>query len=245
MVETLVLDVCFDENLRRALEDLRKGKVVLIYESEERETSMIVAAEKMNSSTLKVMKKLASSDICVVMSHDLSKRFGLPFLTDALKFAEKKFPVLKKIVPRKRERGSLSLLLDHVNSKTGSSDGDKLMLVKGLVDIAKSGEYDGFSRIVRAPGHLKFFIASKNLLRERRGHTEMSIAMMRLAGLCEIAVICSMRDEKTGEMLSKEKARRYSKKNGLGFLEGKEIIKAYKGISYTNQRGPMGAARKK
>lgn len=215
-----------DENLQRALDDLRKGKVVLIYQSEERETSMAAAAEKIDVGTIRIMKKYASGDISVVISYALSKRFGLPFLTDVLKFAEKKFPVLKKICPR-RGRSSSSLFLDHVNCKTGSSDKDKLLLIKGLVDIARSGRYSDFSRIVRAPGHLKFFIASKNLLKERRGHTELSIAMTRLASVPEIAVICSMRDEKTGEMLSKEKVKQHSKKNGPVFLEGKGIIRAY------------------
>lgn len=214
------------EDLQRALHNLRKGKIVLIYEPEERETSMVAAAEKIDLDTLKIMKKHASGDIGVAMSYALSKRFGLPFMTDVLKFAEKKFQVLKRIVPRER-RSSFSLLLDHANCRTGSSDKDKLLLIKGLVDITRSGEYGKFSRIVRAPGHLKFFIASENLLRERRGHTEMSIAMMRLAGMCEIAVICSMRDEKTGLMLSKGNARRYAEENDLSFLDGEEIIEAY------------------
>lgn len=76
--------------MRRAFDDLRKGKIVLIYEPEEQETSMVAAAEKVNLDTIKTMKKYASSDISVAMSYTISKRFGLPFLTDALKFAEKK-----------------------------------------------------------------------------------------------------------------------------------------------------------
>jgi 3,4-dihydroxy 2-butanone 4-phosphate synthase len=81
--------------------------------------------------------------------------------------------------------------------------------------------------MVRTPGHLKFFIASKNLVKKRRGHTELSISLTRLAGMLEIAIFCSMRDDKTGGMLSKEEAKQYSEKNGFMFLEGREIIRTY------------------
>jgi 3,4-dihydroxy 2-butanone 4-phosphate synthase len=213
------------KKLEKALSDLRAGEIVLIYEQEERETSMVVAAEKIGSKTIRKMKEYASGDVGIVISHPLAEKFGLPFSTDILRFAGRRFQVLKKMV--KGKRGSFSLLLDHVGCKTGSSDADKLLLIRELVDMVKSGKYSKFPEVVRIPGHLKLFIASKGLLKERRGHTELSIAVMKLAGMHEVAVICSMRDPKTGKMLSKKKAELYAEECGFTCLQSREIIKAY------------------
>jgi 3,4-dihydroxy 2-butanone 4-phosphate synthase len=211
--------------LERALGDLKAGKIVLIYERGERETSMVAAAEKIRPKTVRKMKEYASGDIGIVISYPLAKKFGLPFSTDVLRFAGRRFPALKELV---KERSSFSLLLDHVSCKTGSSDADKLLLIRELVGMVKSRKYGRFSEVIRAPGHLKLFIASKGLLKERRGHTELSIATMKLTGMHEIAVICSMRDRETGKMLSRKKAESYAKENGLTYLESEEIVKAYR-----------------
>lgn len=202
-----------------ALTELKQGKIILIYHSSERETAMVVAAEKINLKMIRTMKRYASGDISCVISLESAEKLGLPFMIDILKAAEKRFPVLKKF---KKRISSCSVPLDHIECRTGSSDKDKLLLINELVKIVKSKQYEKFCSVTCMPGHLKFFIAKD--LATRQGHTELSIALMELAGMLPVAVICSMRDPATGSMLSKTKARQYAIEHDLVFIDDQEII---------------------
>lgn len=214
-----------NQKIEIALNDLKKGKIVLIYNSEEKETAMITSAEKINLRTMEIMKKLASSDICCMIDYPLAKKLGIYFLNDILYCAEEKFPILKKIV---HGNSSRAIPLNHIKSKTGSSHKDKLMLIKDLIKIVKSENYNKFNEIVSAPGNFMFFIASEGLLEKRKGHTELSIVLAKFAGIFPIVIASTMRDTETGGMLSKQKAIKYAQKNNLIFLEDKDIIKFYK-----------------
>ena len=83
-----------------------------------------------------------------------------------------------------------------------------------------------FGKEFRSPGHVPICIASEQLLRERKGHTELVISLLELAGLTPVGSGCEMMGEH-GKSLSKEDAKRYAEKNNLIFLEGAEIIKAW------------------
>jgi len=215
------------KKISNASAELKKGKIVLIYLPDERETAMMVAAEKINLRTMENMKTLASGDVSCVVDYSLSKKLCLYFLIDILKYAERNFPVLKEKI---KSKSSSSIPLDHVKCKTGSSHRDKLLLIRELIKIVKSKQYDKFHNIVSTPGHLKFFIASEGLLEKRQGHTELSIALTNIAKMCPVAIISSMRDTKTGEMMPKKNAMQYAKKHNLIFLDSKEIIKSWEKI---------------
>lgn len=206
--------------IETALAALKQGKIVLVYHSSEKETAMIVAAEKINLDAMKTMKEYASSDIACVVDFEDAKQLGLYFLVDVLRAAEKKFYAFRKI---RKKTSSCSIPLDHIRCRTGSSDKDKLLLINELVKIVRKKEHKKFCNIVSMPGHLKFFIAKD--LTTRQGHTELAITLTKLAGMLPIAIICSMRDPKTGTMLTKRGAMRYAAKHGFIFLKDKEIIK--------------------
>jgi len=79
----------------------------------------------------------------------------------------------------------------------------------------------------RSPGHIPICIASEKLLNERKGHTELVISLLEMAGLTPVGSGCEIMGEH-GKALPKEDAQNYAKKNNLVFLEGNEIIKAWK-----------------
>ncbi|MEA3255153.1 MAG: 3,4-dihydroxy-2-butanone-4-phosphate synthase, partial [Candidatus Altiarchaeota archaeon] len=65
-------------------------------------------------------------------------------------------------------------------------------------------------------------------LKNREGHTELSTALLKIAGLTPVAVICEMLDGRTHKALSREDAMSYARRNNLGFLEVDEIKEAYR-----------------
>jgi 3,4-dihydroxy 2-butanone 4-phosphate synthase len=90
--------------------------------------------------------------------------------------------------------------------------------------IDKNGKLE-FSKKFRSPGHVHILIGAKELLKERSGHTELSIKLLKHANLIPAAVICEMLDSETGGALSVSKATEYSKKFKIPFVESSQIKK--------------------
>jgi len=66
--------------------------------------------------------------------------------------------------------------------------------------------------------------AAERLLDERRGQTELSIALATMANITPAVTICEMLDDETGFALSKEDAMAYGREHGLVFIEGQEVL---------------------
>ena len=66
--------------------------------------------------------------------------------------------------------------------------------------------------------------AADRLLDERRGQTELSIALATMANVTPAVTICEMLDDETGFALTKEGAMEYARKHGLVFIEGKDVL---------------------
>jgi 3,4-dihydroxy 2-butanone 4-phosphate synthase len=84
-----------------------------------------------------------------------------------------------------------------------------------------------FGNEFRSPGHVPICIASEQLLSQRKGHTELVISLLEMAGLTPVGSGCEIMGEH-GKALPKEEAKKYADKNNLVFLEGNDIIKAWK-----------------
>lgn len=199
---------------------IKKGIPILIYESSEDEISVGLWAEKLTKKRLIVMKKYATSDIGVILPHQVANHIELPYLNDLIE----KMPYNKK-------KSSLSVLLDHKDAKTGSRDEDKLLLIKEFVKAAKTKKYDKLCSSLVVPGHLRFFIGKKGLLNERIGHTELFISSGVLAGIeverC-IFVIATLRDSNTGKIIKVKDLPKYKELSNLPITNDKEIYNLWK-----------------
>ncbi|MEM3394320.1 MAG: 3,4-dihydroxy-2-butanone-4-phosphate synthase [Candidatus Micrarchaeia archaeon] len=203
--------------------EIKRGRPILVYEHEEDEFSMMILASKMNMNKMRLMKKYASGDVGVAISYELASKIKIPFLHQLIISRKKKIPKIKK--------SSLSLLIDHIKAKTGSSDRDKLLLIKELATAAKSKKYEKFIKNIYIPGHLKFFIAAKDLLNSRQGHTELNVALARLSGLkpYEIAIVmCSLRNPKNGKMITKKDLNKFSDLKKLPMIDRYTILKYWR-----------------
>jgi len=69
--------------------------------------------------------------------------------------------------------------------------------------------------------------AAPRLLEERKGHTDLVISLARMAGLSESVTVCEMLGD-SGGARDLAAARRYADAHGFPFLEGAEILEAWK-----------------
>ncbi len=224
------------KEVENALQDLIRGRPILIYDSEgrEEETDIVLAAEFAKPEYIRMLRKDGGGLICVSIHPTIAERLGIPFLTDVWKDAMLKFPALKELWPDDipyDEKSAFSITINHRKTFTGISDNDRSLTITELANIGKrvlDGEYiqGDLGREFRSPGHVTLLRASEGLLRKRKGHTELSVAMMELAGLTPVATICEMLGD-SGKSLTISEARRYAEKNSYRFIEGREAMEFY------------------
>ncbi len=222
-------------SVERAIRALRRGEMVLIFDGEgrEEETDLVVASQFITPEHIRTMRTHGGGLICTAVHPRLAQELGLPFLSEVLSSAAASFPVLSALeandIPYD-ERSSFSITINHRRTFTGITDRDRALTIREFARLAQlNGEKRTlFGRHFRSPGHVILLRAAEGLVRSRRGHTELSVALAEMAGLTPIATICEMMGD-DGGALSRRGARRYAERHGLVFLEGEEIVRAYPG----------------
>ena len=111
-------------------------------------------------------------------------------------------------------------------STTGHANA--LTLINGQVVVNNElNATEMLGKEFRSPGHIPICIASKNPLIDRFGHTELVVALLKMANLIPVGSGCEIMGD-NGKALSRSNAKKYAEKNKLSFLDGKDIIKAWK-----------------
>ena len=229
-------------DLQRAIEALRAGAFILVYDGDgrEAETDLTIASEFVSPASIRTLRKEAGGLICMTLSGEVRARIGLPFMADVLRRATRAYPVLAALSTEdiKYDRHSaFSISVNHRDTFTGVTDIDRAKTISRLAGIAKEATKrengwaaDVFANEFRSPGHVPLLNAAGPLLAERRGHTELTTALMIMAGLAPTATICEMMAD-DGHAVSKEDAKAYARARNLVFLEGQDIVRAWRSWS--------------
>jgi 3,4-dihydroxy 2-butanone 4-phosphate synthase len=227
-----------DARIPDALAALKRGQIILVYDSpgREGETDMVVASEFVSHEIIRTLRTDAGGLICATLPSALWETIGIPFMADILAASTQDYPVLAGLVPSAMpydRRSSFSLTVNHVDTYTGITDEDRATTISKLSDFvrralaAENGwAPEVFGQEFRAPGHVFLLNAAPGLMEERRGHTELVTALMLMAGLTPTATICEMLGPH-GRALSVEEAKEYARRHDTVFLRGTEIVEAW------------------
>lgn len=224
--------------LTRALTDLRKGQFILVYDNEAREgeTDFVIASQFLTPPSIQRMRKDGGGLIILMIAPKIAHHLQLPFLADVYADISDRYPLFRALVPNDipyDTKSSFSISINHRETFTGITDNDRCMTMKRFAALAESLNNQNnttvlhlFGKEFRSPGHVPICIASEHLLQERKGHTELVVALLQMAGLTPVGSGCEIMGN-NGKALSKKDAQAYAKKHKFIFLEGNEIIKAW------------------
>ncbi|QOR66895.1 3,4-dihydroxy-2-butanone-4-phosphate synthase [Cytobacillus suaedae] len=188
-----------------AIEEVRKGKMVIIQDDESRENEgdLVMAAEKVTGEQINFIATYGKGLICT------------PMLEDRLDFLN-----LPQMVVDNEEslRTAFTVSVDAKEGvTTGISAFERAHTILKLID-SKASPQD----FVR-PGHVFPLKAKSNGVLDRRGQTEASIDLMRLAGLYPAAVICEIMGE-DGHMARRSDLVKFSRKHGLVLITVQDLV---------------------
>lgn len=226
-------------DVKKALEALSRGEPIFIYDADgrEEETDIVYASGAVTHECIRFMRKNGGGLICTTVGDREAEAIGLPFLVDVFKTAQAVHPVLRMTLPDTLPydtKSAFSITINHRKCYTGITDIDRALTVAEfgkLVAEVHAGKCESplkaFTKGFRVPGHVFLLRTSRELLRDRNGHTELSTAMCLMAGLPPSATICEMMGD-DGKALPKPAARKFAESQGFIFLEGHEVQEAWK-----------------
>lgn len=189
--------------VEEALEDLKKGKIILVTDDPDRENEgdFICAAEFATTENINFMATHGKGLICMPMSEKYVKKLRFPqMVTQNTDNHETAFTVS----------------IDHVSTTTGISAAERS--VTAMACVSEDAKPEDFRR----PGHMFPLLAKKNGVLERNGHTEATVDLCRLAGLKECGLCCEIMRE-DGTMMRTAELWELAKKWDIKFITIKDI----------------------
>jgi 3,4-dihydroxy 2-butanone 4-phosphate synthase len=222
-----------------AVDALRAGRFVLIYDGDgrEEETDLVLASESATPEAIRTMRRDGGGLVCVTIRDDARALLGLPFLVDVLRQAARTYPILGAVANedlRYDRHSAFSITINHRDTFTGITDRDRALTISRFATLAREAvrrengwAQRAFAEEFRAPGHVPILNAAEPLLEARRGHTELATALASMARLVPSATLCEMMAD-DGRALSKEDAKAYARARNLVFLEGQDIVRAWR-----------------
>lgn len=162
------------ERVTRGLEALRAGRGVLVADDADRENEgdLIFAAETLTPAQMAMMIRECSGIVCLCLPDEHVTRLGLPMMVECN-------------TSSMGTAFTISIEAAH-GVTTGVSAADRVRTVKAAIAD------DACAQSLRSPGHVFPLRACPGGVLERRGHTEATVDMMRLAGLKPCGVLCEL-----------------------------------------------------
>ena len=218
-------------SLAEAIAALKTGRFVLVHDDKARENEidMVIAAEHIKPYHIAIMRKDAGGLVCLAVSNEITSKLGLVYMHDIIADMGKVNPIFSKLTEGRATYGdkpSFSIAVNHRSTYTGITDQDRALTISKIAEVCKNidnGGIEQFGREFRAPGHVPILIASKHLLDERMGHTELCVYLTQLAGLTPAVAICEMMDSMTHKALSIEAGQKYAARFGVPLIEASEL----------------------
>lgn len=169
--------VDYKARVEKAISYLQAGKGILLVDDENRENEgdIIYSAEKMTVKDMALMIRECSGIVCLCLTPEKCNSLGL-------------HQMVEDNTSKNQTAFTISIEAKE-GVTTGVSAADRIQTIKTA--IALNAQPEDLSH----PGHVFPLRARENGVLERRGHTEGSVDLVKLAGLGDTAVLCELTNE--------------------------------------------------
>lgn len=192
--------------IEEALADIRKGKMVILVDDEDRENEgdLCLAAEKVTPQAINFMAKYGRGLICLSLTEEKVRELNLPLMV-----SDNTSPFKTAFTVSIEAKKGIT---------TGISAADRATTV--LTAIADGAKPEDLVR----PGHVFPLQAKKGGVLVRTGQTEGSVDLARLAGLKPYGVICEIMND-DGTMARMPDLEIFAQKHNLKIVTIADLIK--------------------
>ncbi|MDH4226199.1 MAG: bifunctional 3,4-dihydroxy-2-butanone-4-phosphate synthase/GTP cyclohydrolase II [Deltaproteobacteria bacterium] len=193
------------KRIEAALDDIRKGRMVIVVDDEDRENEgdLCMAAELVTPAAINFMAKHGRGLICLTLTEEKAEALGLPHMVE------------DNTTPFKT---AFTVSIDAARGiTTGISAADRSLTIEIAVkDDAKPED-------LARPGHIFPLRAVNGGVLVRTGQTEGSVDLARLAGLRPAGIICEIMND-DGTMSRMPELEKFAKEHDLKIVTIADII---------------------
>tara|TARA_B100000519_G_C14237612_1_gene435539 strand:- start:1216 stop:1923 length:708 start_codon:yes stop_codon:yes gene_type:complete len=229
------------ELIQLASEAFAQGKPVMVFDSDFREceTDLLWPAAAATPAVMRRLRQDCGGLLFLAVGDDVGEQFGLPWLQDLHTHPAlvEENPVLGKLITDDLQydtRSAFTLSLNHRETFTGITDHDRALTTRRFGELANEMKgkdaieaMTALGKEFRTPGHIPLCREAPGGLKTRQGHTELAVAIARLAGLVPCTIGAEMLQPDGDRALSVEDARAYAAKHQIPMLTGEDIMKAF------------------
>ena len=193
------------QRVEAALAALRAGLGVLVVDDEDRENEgdLIFAAESMTTAQMALMIRACSGIVCLCLTTERTRQLALPMMveTNSSQF-----------------QTAFTVTIEAAQGvTTGVSAQDRLTTIRAA--IADQAQPQDLHR----PGHVFPLRARDGGVLTRRGHTEATVDLMRLAGLKPYGVLCELTNE-DGSMSRLPEVMAFAQQHRMPVLSIEDLV---------------------
>ncbi|MDB3997031.1 3,4-dihydroxy-2-butanone-4-phosphate synthase [Gammaproteobacteria bacterium] len=184
------------DNIKDIIQDIRKGKMVIILDDESRENEgdLVCAAEMVTPEIINFMASKGKGLICLPLCKNLINKFDLKMMTNNNKASNKT---------------AFTVSIEAAEGiTTGISAADRAHTIKTVVN-----KNSKTSDIVQ-PGHIFPLKAMEGGVLSRAGHTEAACDLAKLAGFQSAGVICEIMND-DGTMARRDDLIKFGNKHDI------------------------------
>ncbi|MCI7480019.1 MAG: 3,4-dihydroxy-2-butanone-4-phosphate synthase [[Pasteurella] aerogenes] len=194
-----------EQRVKNALEAFRQGNGVLVLDDEDRENEgdLIFPAETITPEQMAMLIRYGSGIVCLCITDELCKQLGLPPMVQHNTSANKT---------------AFTVTIEAAKGvTTGVSASDRVTTIRAAIaDGAKPED-------LHRPGHVFPLRAQTEGVLVRRGHTEASIDLARLAGYKPAGVICEITND-NGSMARAPEIVAFAQKFGYPVVTIEDLV---------------------
>ena len=218
------------------------GEPVLLFDSafREQETDLLWPAAAATPEVMRQLRQDCGGLLFLAIGEEIGELFGLPFLQDLHTNPNlvASHPVLGTLVTddlRYDSRSAFTLSLNHRRTYTGITDRDRARTTCRFAELTEellTAGVDQQQAIAalgaeyRTPGHIPVCRESPGGFKTRQGHTELAVAITRLAGGVACTIGAEMLQQDGDGALPVEDARAYGERHGIPFVTGADLLAA-------------------
>tara|TARA_A100001037_G_C15107195_1_gene617048 strand:+ start:373 stop:1080 length:708 start_codon:yes stop_codon:yes gene_type:complete len=229
------------ELIGMAADAFAQGKPVMVFDSDFREceTDLLWPAAAATPAVMRRLRQDCGGLLFLAIGDDVGEKFGLPWLQDlhTHPVLVEENPVLDSLITDDLQydtRSAFTLSLNHRETFTGITDHDRALTTRRFGELASEMQEESaidamaaLGKEFRTPGHIPLCREAPGGLETRQGHTELAVAIARLAGLAPCTIGAEMLQPDGDRALSVEDARAYAAKHEIPMLTGEDIMKAF------------------
>ncbi|MEN1759212.1 bifunctional 3,4-dihydroxy-2-butanone-4-phosphate synthase/GTP cyclohydrolase II [Anoxynatronum sibiricum] len=193
------------DNIDKALEEIRAGRMIIVVDDEDRENEgdLLMAAEKATPEAVNFMARFGRGLICAPITEERAHQLKLS-------------PMTMRSTDNRETAFTVSVDVQGVT--TGISAYERAQTIQALVDEATTAD-----QLIQ-PGHVFPLVARPGGVLSRMGHTEAAVDLAEMAGMVPAGVICEIMSD-DGTMARVPELMKFASEHQLVIITIADLVK--------------------